>query len=58
VLLELIEHSFELRQMLCVGERFKGAPRGKPFMRGNPYRFGDRRRAMFVAGARKSRATA
>jgi DNA-binding XRE family transcriptional regulator len=58
VLLDLIEHSAELRHMLCVGEKFKGAPRGKPFAAGNPYRFGDRRRAVSVAGARMARAAA
>jgi transcriptional regulator with XRE-family HTH domain len=56
--LKVIEYSTELRKMLCIGEKFKGAPRGKPFAKGNPYRFGDRRRAVSVAGSRMARAVA
>jgi transcriptional regulator with XRE-family HTH domain len=53
-----IEASAGLRWRLCVGEKCKGAPRGKPFAKGNPYRFGDRRRAFAVARARMARTAA
>jgi len=33
-----------------VVDQAKGAPRGWPFAPGNPYRFGDRRRPVWVAG--------
>src|SRR5512133_1970505 len=56
--LDQIEASAALRWRLCVGETFKGAPRGKPFAKGNPYRFGDRRRAFAVARARMARTAA
>jgi len=49
--LEQIEASADLRCKLGIGEKAKGAPRGKPFEPGNPYRFGDRRRPVWVAGA-------
>jgi DNA-binding transcriptional regulator YiaG len=39
-------------------QRTKGRPRGKPFAQGNPYRFGDRRRKHYVAGAQIARAVA
>jgi DNA-binding transcriptional regulator YiaG len=56
--LEQIEASDELRWRLCIGEKIKGAPRGRPFERGNPYRFGDSRRSVAVAGSRRARAAA
>jgi transcriptional regulator with XRE-family HTH domain len=56
--LDQIEASAGLRWRLCVGDRLKGAPRGKPFAKGNPYRFGDRRRALAVARARMARTAA
>jgi transcriptional regulator with XRE-family HTH domain len=56
--LDQIEASADLRWRLCVGEKLKGAPRGKSFAKGNPYRFGDRRRATSIAGAKIARATA
>ena len=40
------------------GGREKSRPRGKPFAQGNPYRFGDKRRAVYVAGAQYARAAA
>jgi hypothetical protein len=58
LLLEQIEASADLRCKLGIGEKVKGAPRGKPFEPGNPYRFGDRRRHLWVAGARYGRAAA
>jgi len=39
-------------------DQAKGAPRGRPFAPGNPYRFGDRRRQMWVAGAQLAKAAA
>ena len=56
--LEQIEASADLRCTLGIGEKTKGAPRGKPFEPGNPYRFGDRRRPVWVAGAQMARAVA
>jgi DNA-binding transcriptional regulator YiaG len=41
-----------------VGDQAKGAPRGRPFAPGNPYRFGDKRRQMWLAGAQYGRAAA
>jgi hypothetical protein len=58
IMLDMLEHSAEVREMMCVGLKLTGAPRGKPFAKGNPYRFGDRRRATAIAGAKIARATA
>jgi hypothetical protein len=41
-----------------VVDQAKGPPRGRPFAPGNPYRFGDRRRPVWVAGAQMARAVA
>jgi DNA-binding transcriptional regulator YiaG len=56
--LEQIEANAELRRTLGIGEKAKGAPRGRPFAKGNPYRFGDRRQPVWVAGAQMARAVA
>jgi DNA-binding transcriptional regulator YiaG len=52
--LTVLEHNAALRRYT----REKAAPRGKPFAAGNPYRFGDKRRAVYVAGAQYARAAA
>ena len=57
-LLELLEGNHEVRRTLCVGAKAKGQPRGRPFVKGNVYRFGDRRRRVAVAGAQMARAAA
>jgi DNA-binding transcriptional regulator YiaG len=36
-------------------EQTKGAPRGRPFAPGNPYRFGDHRRPVWLTGAQMAR---
>ena len=51
-LLEILEK----RQAFIV--KPKKARRGRPFERGNPYRFGDRRRRTAIAGAQMARAAA
>jgi transcriptional regulator with XRE-family HTH domain len=56
IMLEMLEHSAEVREMMCIGVKFTGAPRGKPFAKGNPYRFGDRRRTVSLAGVQMARA--
>jgi DNA-binding transcriptional regulator YiaG len=56
--LEQIEASDDLRWRLCIGEKIKGAPRGKPFTKGNPYRFGDHRRASIIGGTQMAKAAA
>jgi transcriptional regulator with XRE-family HTH domain len=56
IMLEMLEHSAEVREMMCIGVKFTGAPRGKPFAKGNPYRLGDRRRTVSLAGVRMARA--
>jgi DNA-binding transcriptional regulator YiaG len=58
VVLELLEDHPDVRRDLCVDATAPYAPRGKPFAKGNPYRFGDRRRRTWVAGARYARAAA
>jgi hypothetical protein len=58
LLLELLEDRPEVRHALCMDTKTSGAPRGRPFAKGNPYRFGDRRRPVWVAGARMARAVA
>ena len=57
-LLELLEHRGEVRRALCVGAKAKGEPRGRPFIKGNVYRFGDRRRRVAIAGAQMARIAA
>jgi DNA-binding transcriptional regulator YiaG len=58
LVLELLEQHPDVRRSLCVDVRVSYAARGKPFERGNPYRFGDRRRRTWVAGAQYARAAA
>jgi putative transcriptional regulator len=58
LVLALIEGRPDVRRDLCAGVKVPYAPRGKPFERGNPYRFGDRRRRTWVAGAQYARAAA
>jgi hypothetical protein len=54
----MLEHSAEVREMMYVGVKITGAPRGKPFAKGHPYRFGDHRRATAIAGAQMAPAAA
>ena len=56
--LEQIEASADLRRRLQVDVKATGAPRGKPFAKGNVYRFGDRRRRVAIAGTHLARAAA
>ena len=56
LILELLEEDPDLRDEFGVGMKVKGLPRGRAFARGNPYRFGDRRRAVSIAGAQMARA--
>ena len=56
LILELLEEDPDLRDEFGVGMKIKGLPRGRAFARGNPYRFGDRRRAVSIAGAQMARA--
>jgi lambda repressor-like predicted transcriptional regulator len=56
LLLETLELYPEVRAEFIWKSR--GRPRGKPFAQGNPYRFGDMRRAVYVAGAQYARAAA
>jgi transcriptional regulator with XRE-family HTH domain len=58
LVLELLEQHPDVRRSLYADVRVPSAPRGKPFERGNPYRFGDRRRRTWVAGAQYARAAA
>jgi hypothetical protein len=58
LVLELLENHPGVRRELWVGGTVPNAPRGKPFERGNPYRFDDRRRRPWVAGAQYARAAA
>jgi DNA-binding transcriptional regulator YiaG len=54
--LTVLEHNEALRRHTV--HRDRAAPRGKPFAQGNPYRFGDKRRRTYVAGAQIQRAVA
>jgi DNA-binding transcriptional regulator YiaG len=54
VLLEILEDYPDVRRAF-VGA-VKGCPRGKPFEPGNPFRFGDRRRSVYIAAAQIGRA--
>ena len=54
LVLELLEDHPAVRNDLIY--KTKGAPRGQPFAKGNPFRFGDRRRTIHVAGAQLARA--
>jgi transcriptional regulator with XRE-family HTH domain len=58
LVLELLEQHPDVRRSLGVDVKVPCAPRGRPFERGNPYRFGDRRRRTWVAGAQYARAAA
>jgi len=58
LLLELMEDQAEVRRALCVGFKVKCEPRGRPFAKGNVYRFGDRRRRVAIAGSHLRRAAA
>jgi DNA-binding transcriptional regulator YiaG len=58
LVLMLLEDHHEVRRALCVGVKAKGEPRGRAFKPGNPYRFGDRRRRVAVAGGQMARAAA
>jgi transcriptional regulator with XRE-family HTH domain len=58
LLLELLDDRPEVRRALCMDTKPSGAPRGRPFGPGNPYRFGDRRRPVWVAGTQMARAVA
>lgn len=54
VLLEILEDYPDVRRdFVCA---VKGRPRGKPFEQGNPFRFGDRRRSVYIAAAHIGRA--
>jgi DNA-binding transcriptional regulator YdaS (Cro superfamily) len=50
LVLELLEDRPDVRRDLCADVKVPYAARGKPFERGNPYRFGDRRRRTWVGG--------
>jgi transcriptional regulator with XRE-family HTH domain len=58
LVLDLLEQHPDVRRSLHVDVKVPYAPRGRPFERGNPYRFGDRRRRTWVAGAQYARAAA
>ena len=58
LLLELLEDRPEVRRALCMDTKTSGAPRGRPFAKGYPYRFGDRKRPAWVAGAQMARPVA
>jgi len=54
VLLEILEAYPDIREGFIYIR--KGRPRGKPFRSGNPFRFGDRRRTIYIAGWQIGRA--
>jgi transcriptional regulator with XRE-family HTH domain len=54
VLLEILEAYPDVREEFIYVR--KGRPRGKPFRSGNPFRFGDRRRTIYIAGSQIGRA--
>jgi hypothetical protein len=57
LVLQVLEADRRAAQYVA-GQRTRGRPRGKPFAEGNPYRFGDKRRTIYVAAAQIQRAAA
>jgi DNA-binding transcriptional regulator YiaG len=57
LVLQVLEADRRAAQYVA-SRRTRGRPRGKPFAQGNPYRFGDKRRTIYVAAAQMERAAA
>ena len=54
-LMDLLEEELRVRTRLGVHATRRGASRGRPFKKGNQYRFGDRRRREAIGTARAER---
>jgi hypothetical protein len=55
-LMDLLEAESRARTRLGVHAKQRSAPRGRPFRRGNEFRFNDRRRRQAILGAARSKA--
>jgi hypothetical protein len=53
-LMDLLEQRSKVRTWLGVRDARKRPLRGRPFVRGNPYRFGDKRRETALGNAARS----